>query len=455
MLDLRPLNGLREQVRTPSYQELRATARRRNRRAALSVLAGLVIAVMVVVGAVVVGDGSDRSAPTPVVTPTPIPTPRPTPAHGPKPSPSPVHHPSATSMTPKEVVLADNAQLVLTGVSADDPDFRLSIWQAMCTWCPKASKETRAPHPSFYAMAITADGFGTATYRRAPFADLPIHVESVGPRMLLIVDTANSGEWLVRDDGTVTALARDFDEVPAADPRLWFVCLASRYRPPGGQAIPYDSPLSWCALQPHANAVHIWGAPWKGSGAFGTPAAVPPSGGTEPWGISEVNTDRLVAWWEAAGTRHERDLGPSTACGTIANSPKGIMSFWSWSRGSHNLEVFTSADRGGSWHQASLHAPYRPLYSLALSWTPNGGLLARQDDAFYPDGSAHEGDGIRLWRSPSATRGGFTAVYESRSGNLAVGHHQPAFTVVHGRLWSHNLWSDDDGARWTEVPSWR
>ena len=68
-------------------------------------------------------------------------------------------------MRPREVVHAENAQLQFAGVSADDPDFRISVWTAECTWCPKQPETGR---PLFNAMAVTTDGLETATYRRPP-----------------------------------------------------------------------------------------------------------------------------------------------------------------------------------------------------------------------------------------------------------------------------------------------
>jgi hypothetical protein len=41
-------------------------------------------------------------------------------------------------MTPAEVVAAEDASLMLTGASLDDPDFRVSVWEARCPWCPKS-----------------------------------------------------------------------------------------------------------------------------------------------------------------------------------------------------------------------------------------------------------------------------------------------------------------------------
>ena len=89
-----------------------------------------------------------------------------------------------------------------------------------------------------------------------------------------------------------------------------------------------------------------------------------------------------------------------------------------------------------------------------MSRTPGGGLLALQDDAFFNDGSPHEGEGIRLWRADSLDHGSFGVVYASRSRTDARGNYAPPFTVAGDRIWSGGLWSDDDGRTWSST-TWR
>ena len=63
------------------------------------------------------------------------------------------------------------------------------------------------------------------------------------------------------------------------------------------------------------------------------PSLVSP-GSTDPlWGLQDQIDERLVAWWLADGTRHDQDLGPSTANGAVLNSPPGTMSYWSFLKG--------------------------------------------------------------------------------------------------------------------------
>jgi hypothetical protein len=456
--ELDTLRSVADRVHPPPFEALEEVARRRARRAAVAVAMGCVISVLVVIGGVVALTAGDHDSAPPIINPTPTPTPLlPTPTEQPEPT-----HRSDTSMTPQEVVNAANAELQFAAVSADDPDFRISVWMAECTWCPQKGEDSRFPHPYFATAAVTADGYATAVLRRAPWEDCvgsvpcssqPVHVESVGPGLLLVVDDANGYEWIVRDDGSITALERDFDEVAPAEPRLWFQCLAVTGHSSGGAPEPDDARMAWCALDPAVDTVHVWGEPWDGSEFSGedAPSAASPAHGL-PWGLRWV--DGLLVWWEADGSRRYHDLGPATATGVVANGPPGQMSFWSWLKGSDTLTIYTSSDQGGSWRETDLVVPFRPAYALALSWTPGGDLVGRQDNAFYPDGDPNEGDGLRLWRASPVDGGTFEVVYESRTGNRMNGEDLP-FTALGDRLWPSRLWSDDDGRTWTEVATWR
>ena len=454
MLDLQPLQSLRERVQAPSYDALADTARRRDRRAVVLAAAGSAAVVLAVTaGALVATRGEPDSAPAPVITPTPNPTPSPT--------PSPTHH-AATSMTPREVVLADNAHLQWTAVSADDPDFRVSVWEAECTWCPRSPRDSRFPHPSFLGMAITKDGFATATYRHTGPLEFeegglrPVHVVSPGPGLLLLVDGSNGGVWLVRDDGSVTHEAESTDATPTGDSRAWFTCMT------GYDHLPWENPpiasTTWCKLDPDANTVHVLGSSWWGMDEIGhdTVSVAGPASGSVRWGLRNQSFDRLVGWWDAGGTRHAKDFGPADASGAVGNAPAGVMSYWAWSKGSATLTVYTSSDQGASWQRSTLPAPYRPIryYDFKLAWTPDGALLGRQEDAFEVTDSSGSTDlGIRLWRSASG--GAFTKVYEGNAGSPAPGYTYPTLTVVGGRIWSKGLWSDDDGNTWHAITRWR
>ena len=136
--------------------------------------------------------------------------------------------------------------------------------------------------------------------------------ESAGPGLPLIVDAANGYEWLVRHDGTITSLAHDFDEVPAADPRLWFVCLAvlatTVTAAPSRMMTPREPGAFWTR---NARTVHVWEGPWEGTDfAVGIQPSLVSPGSPEPvWGYQDQIDDRLIAWRVVDGTRHYQDLG--------------------------------------------------------------------------------------------------------------------------------------------------
>ena len=457
--ELETLRSLADRPQPPAFEALEEVARLRTRRTAATAALASMLSVLVVAGGIVVATAhDDRSAPEPIITPTRTPSVTPSPTPTPDPTPT---HPSDTSMTPAEVVLADDATLELTGASLDDPDFRVSKWRATCHWCPKSE----VGRPEFTALAITADGYSTATYRRAPFESGLEHVESVGPGLLAIVDRANGYEWLVRDDGTITPLDRDFDEIPAADPRLWFVCLGNTGRTrEGGQALPFDARPTWCALDPSMKTVHIWSGPWVGT-LDDSRSMVSPGSGVRPWGVREPTygptrpppaVDRVEAWWEVDGSRHHEDLGPATVSGPVLNGPRGLMSCWSWVKGLPTFTVFTSSDQGDTWRSIELGLPFRPdeYGATPFSWTPGGDLLGREGYAFYPADSPRFGEGLRLWRASPVDGDVFEVVYEARTGN-SITHYDPAFTVDGEQLWASRLWSEDDGRTWTELLPWR
>jgi hypothetical protein len=277
--ELETLRSLADRVRPPSFEALEEVARKRTRRAAVVTTVGCVCAVLAtIVGIAVAAGGDDRSLPQPVIPPTPSPTV----TLPPTPEPSPTHR-SDTSMTPAEVVAADDATLTMAGVSLDDPAFRISVWQAVCHWCPRGEST-----PIFSALAITSDGYATTVYRRSPFDTGLEHVVSVGPGLLAIVDGDNGHEWLVRDDGTITDLDHDYDQVPAADPRLWVGCLGDPVGddpdPQDGAPSSFDPVRTWCALDPEANAIHIWMGPWAGT-LDDSASLVSPGAGEPPWGV--------------------------------------------------------------------------------------------------------------------------------------------------------------------------
>ena len=78
---------------------------------------------------------------------------------------------SLDSMTPKEVVTAAGAELEAVAVAPGDPDVRISMWHALCHWCPDRpdGRGGSLGPPTFTGMAITTDGYASASYARHPF----------------------------------------------------------------------------------------------------------------------------------------------------------------------------------------------------------------------------------------------------------------------------------------------
>jgi hypothetical protein len=448
--ELESLRSAADRVRPPSFDALEAVARRRTRQAAVAAtVTGALAVAVTVVGIAVATSGEDRSAPEPVVPPTPSPTV----TLPPTPTPTPTHR-SDSSMTPAEVVAADDAVLLTAGFSLDDPAFRVSVWQAVCHWCPRGEVT-----PVYRALAITSDAYATTSYLRPPFELGSEYVESVGPGLLAIVGSGQ--EWLVREDGTVTELGRDYEEVEAADPRLWVVCEGD---PPGVDPAPQDGAPSsfdpqptWCAVDPEANAIHVWLGPWIRT-LDDSESVVSPGAGEPPWGVRFPSygpgrpapaSDRVETWWEAGGSRQREDLGPlgpGDATGPVLNGAPGVMSCWIWHEDSPTISVITSTDHGESWQDMSLGVPFRPDSSrgLSLSWTPAAGLLARLSGPRY---------GFKLYRADAADGAPFEPVLDARSSTL---YRAGAPWVVRGdRIATYTFWSDDDGRTWSETTPWR
>jgi hypothetical protein len=452
MPDVEQLRHLSAEVRPPAFEGLERIAERRDRRASASVaLASLAaVATIAIAGLLVANAGDGRPDPAPF-----IPTPTPSPST-PQPTESPrekTAHTSATSMTLEEVVHAEDATLELTGVSVDDPNFRVSTWLATCHWCPRGE----VGRPTFTALAITRDGYATTTYRHAPFDTGLERIESPAPGLLMVVDRANGYEWLIRPDGTITEMQHDLDDVPATDTRPRFVCLGSTGHTDAGGAIPQDARLTWCVLDPDAGKIHLQHGPWDGTDfADGIRPSVVSPGSTEPvWGFQDQVDDHLIAWWLSDGTRHYRDLGPSVENGAVLNAPSGTMAYWLWRGGDDALTVFTSDDAGSTWQTTHVGVSFRPSGDyFGLAYTPGGDLVGRQDHLLYRPSRTSASEGQRIWRADLEDGGVFAMVYEATFGaERSLGY--PAFTFHDDQIWTSRLWSDDDGRTWSEVGVWR
>jgi hypothetical protein len=442
MPDLDPLRTIAHKATAPPFESLEEVARRRDRRTAVASVAGLTIAALIVVGGAVAVTRSDKDAsPDPVITPsvTPTPTPEPTPDASPT-------HQSDTSMTPEEVVRADNAGLWFAGASADDPDFRISVWTATCTWCPKNVAGLR---PEFSAIAITTDGYATTTYRRPPFPGGIYYVHSPAPGVLMLVDGANGGEWLVREDGTVSKrLTHVVEARPPDEPRQWFQCLSGEVQ------------ATWCAVDVADETVYEWRGQWTGSPG-NTLSAVSPGVGVEPWGrqLLDASEGALVAWWDQNGVRRTRVLASPNAAGAgpeplvgdmVLGTQEDDLLYWSHVLRSDALVFHVGDDRGASWRTIVKSLPTPTVTTEEILATPEGGIILRHVEYGTPTLQ------VTMWRLGSLEEGEWTLAY---SGELAEGvdnGHMYPLTVVGDRLLSAgSLYSDDDGRSWTSITRWR
>jgi hypothetical protein len=401
------------------------------------VAVGAAAAVALAVGAAVALP-SLRADDAPVITPTPSPS-IPTPSGETTPSGEQTHE-SETSMTPQEVVQADNASLAFAGASFDDRDFRISVWRAECTWCPKDLTGSR---PEFGAMAITTDGFETATYRRSPFPGGVYYVHSPASGVLLVVDDANGGEWLVREDGTVSdRLPRKVEEHTDAEPREWFECLSG------------EDQLTWCAIDVAEETVYESRGVW--SGAPGTTiSAVTPGAGRQPWGrqLLDASAGSLVAWWYQDGERRTRVLAEpddgeqSLVADMVLNPLEEDLLYWSHAPGSDELVFHVGDDGGASWRTIEQTLPTPAIHTEELVAIPGGGVLLRHLD--------ERTRVLTLWRLDSLEEGEWTLVYSTQLAEPVDNALMHPLTISGERLMSGSLYSDDDGRTWTGVDTWR
>ena len=427
MVDLDLLRDLGDQVRPPAFESLESVARRRGHRTAAAMTAACAAVLLVVGGAVVITDDENAAPPIGPVAPTPTPTPTPTQDAQPPPG-------SRTRMTPREVVNADNATLELSGMSLDDPDVRLSVWVAECRDC-RIPKGLRS-HPRFQGMALTTDGYATATYLRSPFGEgRPASIESPTPDLFLLHDSSNGGAYLVGTDGVVRRVTSVDTPIAPKDPRLWFQCLSA--------TVP-DEP-TWCALDPEAATSYAMPGSWDNG-----LAAEQPGAGEEPWGIRLGSGDKLEFWWDVDGTRQARPgpQWPDRPGGVVWNPPGGGPMGWSWTRGSDTLDILVGRDRRAAWQVRGRPSPPGMPDYLILSGTPEGGLLAVRT---WPR--------IKIWRADDLLTGNFSLVYDAGPGPETNNNGSDALVLVGDEIQilsgEGTVRSGDDGRTWTNVSSWR
>lgn len=449
MPDLDQLRALGERLQPPSMADLEETARRRDRRRSLTAVAGGLTAILAVAGGALALSSQDRERTLPEIS-TPTPTVVSTPTSVPSPESEPTHQ-SDTSMTPREVVLSDNAELAYVGISADDPDFRISVWTAECTWCPKLGDSPLRPR--FKAIAVTTDGFETATYARPPRGAAGIfYVYSPAAGVLLIVDPANGGEWLVHEDGSTTVVERVVEDRPADEPRQWFKCLSTEVGQP-------DYLDTWCALDVDAATAYEWREPWSQEPSL-VASGVDPGVGVEPWGRALMSADgdrELKAWFYRDGERQTRLLatapsgsGSGGFTGDMVLGAREDLLYWSHVRGTDVLTFHVGDDGGASWRDIEQSLPSSDISTEELLATPEGAILLRH--IAYGHGHAR----ARIWRLESLEEGEWDLVHDT--GDLPYTYDlglMRQLTVVGTRIMLGALYSDNDGRTWTQASKWR
>ncbi len=415
----------RQAVRLEEVHE-RIRSERRRRTAMAGVAAGALIAGTI--GAfLLIPEATDRP-PDVVETPTPAPTPSPTPA----PSPSPEVG-SVKSLSPRQVVTAGNAQLLHAAASAENPDVRISIWEAVCELCPIPFEGQL--RPSFKGMALTTDGYRTVDYTRSPFPQgPPYRIESLPDNQFLLVDQANGQEVIVDIDGTIRRVARV--AIPISSPRShWFQCLSTPF---------VGDTSTWCALDPVTATAY----PIPPSG--GEPSVNPPDSKELTWGVRSTYPRGLVIWWERGGSREEIELViPTTSRRGVLSG--GVPASWVIDKGSRSLDLNVVDPVSGELRVISRTAPDAKGSVLQMIATPGGGLLAVST---YSD----EGRPVPLiWRAPTLTAD-FERVYDDRLMNVPVDIDEGGIKVIGDRIYVASvgvLESFDDGRTWAGIETWR
>ena len=360
------------------------------------------------------------------------PLPSPTVSEEPKPSEKAAPQ-SLESMTPEEVVTAPDAELEAVAVAPGDPDVRISMWHALCHWCPDRpdGRGGILGPPTFTGMAITTDGYATATYVRHPFSGVLSAVHSPRDDLFLVTDHRQRPEWLVGLDGTVRRVERIDDELRPTDPRLWFEC---------GRAGRLDDHLvlarPGCSDGPRlAGGVEPFGrAPAHRRASRGAgPRRAP--GRTRTPGRRRGLVGRRRRQAEARARRRR----PGRRRPRV---PAGDLAYWTWQLGADKVDLHTGRRPGSNLDRRDSCGPWvQPMDGddSFARWR-----TARLDD--YPH--------LVVWRA-EASGGGFRRVHEARGPELAGAGLWTQDDVVYANGSGTAAVSDDGGLTWTTIQSWR
>ena len=226
--------------------------------------------------------------------------------------------------------------------SLDDPDVRLSVWEAVCEVCPPRSGGRGQPW--YDAMAVTDDGFETATYLPPPWSRIIESITSVGHDTFLI-DESNGDLKLLDADGTLRRVRLVEETRTAGDPRLVVRC--------GGFEAGYGD--GWCVLDLATATV----APLSSTYMTNGTSDGDPTLAQRPWGIEALPNLPDRAWWDDGGARRYArpadrrggDVGPVAVEGRRRRPPTSTGRLWS-----HRSRCYAVDDRSQDLSPASAAA---------------------------------------------------------------------------------------------------
>ena len=233
-----------------------------------------------------------------------------------------------------------------------DPDVRLSMWHALCHWCPDRpdGRGGLLGPPTYTGMALTTDGYETATYVRHTFSNLVSAVHSPRDDVFLVADLGNGREWLVEVDGTVRRVQRVETELRPTDPRLWFEWAGQVAGPPPGARSTWTRRRHTCGRRSGT------GPPCRRTAASSRGAGRRRARG---------RTRNPASWSRPGGTTTAPGIAesspPTPGETSLSGSPAGDLADWTWHLGDGSVDLHTGRDRGatGTWK------PARPRASAA------------------------------------------------------------------------------------------
>jgi hypothetical protein len=381
--------------------------------------------------------------------PIDVPSPEPTPTLTERPEHYIYPAQGTDVLSPRQTVLSYNASLVTATTSLDDADVRLSVWEAVCQICPP--RWGGRGQPWYDAMAVTDDGFETATYLPPPWSRIIESITSVG-RDTFLIDESNGDLKLLEADGTLRRVRLVEETRTASDPRLVVRC--------GGFEAGYGD--GWCVLDlPTATVAPLSSTYMTNGTSDGDPTLA-----QRPWGIESRPDLPDRAWWDDGGTRRYADLPTTGRVQSVPSLSRGAdtPTYVHWRLWSHQIDVYAVTDRTNGlarvgsrpWLPVSrddveeVGHPHDVALGVDYAETPDGGLLAWSSRVNTREPR------LTIWRADSLADGEFAVVYRSdveSHDTFDLGLHP----VLHdGRIHLDRLVSDDDGRSWTEqAGSWR